>query len=125
MGRVILAGLLGGLALFAWESVVASLRDNGSNLAYISFQPRRQPEQHKLACDRNPSVPTGGHHEHDAQSLLTQLGANIAAMIIAGILLAQAGGFPGFGKRVVPPVDPICRACWRGCASTGTFNAHT
>ena len=33
--------------------------------------------------------------------LLTQLGTDMVAMILAGILLVQAGGLPGFGKRVL------------------------
>jgi hypothetical protein len=123
MRRVILAGLLGGLALFAWESVahlllplgqagiktidneqavVASLRDNVKQSGLYFF-----PAAAATGTAR-AGGPTGilafqpmGTMSMMPSQLLTQLGADIVAMIIAGILLAQAGGFPGFGKRVL------------------------
>ena len=96
MRRVILAGLLGGLALFAWESVahlllplgqagiktidneqavVASLRDNVKQSGPI-FLSSSGGDRNSTSwrSDWNPSVPTGGHHEHDAQSAVDAVG---------------------------------------------------
>jgi hypothetical protein len=123
MKRVILAGLLGGLALFAWESVahlvlplgqagiktidneqavVASLRDNVKQSGLYFF-----PAAAATGTAQSGG-PTGilafqpsGTMTMMPRQLLTQLGTDMVAMILAGILLVQAGGLPGYGKRVL------------------------
>jgi hypothetical protein len=123
MKRVIAAGLLGGLALFAWESVahlllplgqagiktidneqavIASLRDNVKQSGLYFFPASA------ATGTAQAGGPTGilafqpvGTMSIMPRQLLTQLGADIVAMIVAGLLLTLAGGLPGFWKRVL------------------------
>ena len=122
MKRALVAGLLGGLALFAWESaahlllplgragiktidneqaVVASLRDNVKQSGLYFFPAA-------AATGTAQAGPTGilafqpvGTMNMMPGQLLTQLGTDILAMIVAGILLTLAGGLAGFWKRVL------------------------
>ena len=122
MKRVLLAGLVGGLTLFAWESVahlvlplgqagiktldneqavVSSLKDNEKKGGLYFFP----------AAAANGQVPPGpsgilAFQPNASMSmmpsqLVTQLGADIGAMILAGLMLSQAGAFAGFGRRVL------------------------
>src|SRR5215469_3528147 len=123
MRRVILAGLLGGLALFSWESVahlllplgqagiktidneqavVASLRDNvkQSGLYFFPAAAATGTAQAGGPAGILAFQPVGTMSMMPGQ-LLTQLGADMMAMIVAGILLKVAGAVPGFWKRVL------------------------
>ena len=122
MKRVILAGLLAGIVLFAWESVahlvlplgqagiktidneqavVAALRDNVKQSGLYFFPAAAATG----ATQAGPSgilafQPMSSMTMMPSQ-LLTQLGADMVAMILAGLLLLQAGAFPGFGRRIL------------------------
>jgi hypothetical protein len=153
MKRVLLAGLLGGLALFVWEAVahlvlplgqaglkpldneqtvVASLRDNVKQPGLYYF-----PAPAANGAEQAPTGPTGfmafqpnGALTMMPSQLLTQLGADVVVMVLAGILLLQAGGIPGFGKRVafftVMGILPALRAdlsYWNWYAFTVSYTA--
>ena len=123
MKRVIVAGLLAGLALFAWESVahlvlplgaagvkgldnaqvLSSLRNNVKEDGLYIF-----PMQANGQASQTASGPAGimvvqpnGTMAMMPSQLVIQLAADVVAMLLAAALLVQAGGFPGFGKRVV------------------------
>ena len=124
MKRVLLAGLLGGLALFAWESVahlvlplgqaglktidneqavVGALRDTVKQpgLYFFPASAASGAAQAAVGPTGIMAVQPNGTTALMPSQLLTQLGADVVAMMLAGILLVQAGGLPGFGKRVV------------------------
>jgi hypothetical protein len=122
MKRVIWAGLLAGVVLFAWESVahlvlplgqaglrtidneptvVAALRDNVKQSGLYYFPAA-------AATGTAQAGPTGilafqpmASMTMMPSQLLTQLGADMVAMILAGLLLVQAGAFRGFGRRIL------------------------
>ena len=124
MKRVFLAGLLGGVALFAWESiahlalplgqaglkaldnepaVVGSLRDNVKQPGLYFF-----PGAAATGATQAATGPSGimafqpnGSMTMMPSQLLTQAGSDVIAMLLAAFLLVQAGGIPGFGRRVV------------------------
>ena len=153
MKRVVLAGILGGLALFAWESVahlllplgqaglktidneqavVGALRDNVKQPGLYFF-----PASAASGASQTAVGPTGimavqpsGTTTLMPSQLLTQLGADIVAMMLAGILLVQAGGMPGFGKRIafftVMGILPALRtdlSYWNWYAFPATYTA--
>ncbi len=122
MKRVFLAGVLAGLALFAWESVahlvlplgaagvtgldnaqvLSSLRDNVKQAGFYIF-PMTANGQSAPASSGPVGImvvqPNGSMAMAPSQ-LMTQVGADIAVMILAATLLVLAGGFSGFSKRV-------------------------
>lgn len=123
MKSVIVAAVVGGLALFAWESVahlllplgqagiktidneqavVASLRDNvkQSGLYFFPASAATGTAQAGGPTGILAFQPVGTMSMMPGQ-LLTQLGADIVAIIVAGMLLTLAGGLPGFWKRVL------------------------
>jgi len=151
MKRVILAGLLAGVVLFAWESVahlvlplgqagiktidneqavVGALRDNvkQSGLYYFpaaAATGTAQPGPAGILAFQPMASMT-----LMPSQLLTQLGADMAAMILAGVLLVQAGAFPGFGRRIlfftVMGILPALRtdlSYWNWYAFPGVYTA--
>jgi hypothetical protein len=122
MKRILLAGLLGGLTLFAWESVahlllplgqagiktlnneqaiLSSLKDNLKEGGLYFFPAAAATGQAPPGPSDILSIQPNSSMTMMPSQLLTQLGADIVAMVLAGILLAQTGAFAGFRRRVV------------------------
>ena len=121
MTRILLAGLLGGLAVFAWESiahlalplgdagikplaneqaVVTSLKDNIKDAGFYFFPAPTPQNANQQGFTGIMVVKPNGTLAMAPGQLLTQAGADVVAMIVAAVLLALAP-IAGFGKRVL------------------------
>lgn len=135
--RLLLAGLLGGLAMFAWESVahmllplgdagiqalgneqavMAALKDNIKEPGFYFFPaPDIKPgmtsaqrqEAMRKAEEKWRAGPSGimiihpnGEDSLSVRQFVTQFGTDVAAMLLAAILLTPASGLNTYGKRV-------------------------
>lgn len=85
------------------QAVVASMRDNLKQPGFYFF-----PAAAAGGAAQPAAGPTGimafqpnGTTTMMPSQLLTQLGADIVATILAALLLVQAGGVPGFGPRIL------------------------
>lgn len=122
MKRVLLAGLLGGLTLFAWESVahlvlplgsagiktlnneqavLSSLKDSVKEGGLYFFPAAAATGQAPPGMSGIIAVQPNSSMALMPGQLLTQLGGDIVAMVLAGLLLSQAGAFAGLGRRVL------------------------
>jgi hypothetical protein len=125
--RIILAGVLGGIALFAWESVahlalplgeagvksltsedavMAALKQNIAEPGFYIFPAPKltpgmtsaqQQEAMRAAMQKGQSGPSGilvfqpnGSEALSPRQLMTQAGSDVAAMLLAAILLSWA-----------------------------------
>jgi hypothetical protein len=121
MTRILLAGLLAGLAVFAWESiahlalplgdagikplsneqaVVTSLKDNIKDPGFYFFPAPTPQNANQQGFTGIMVVKPNGTLAMAPGQLLTQAGADVVAMIVAAVLLALTP-FAGFGKRVL------------------------
>jgi len=120
MKKLLLAGLLGGVALFAWESiahlalplgdagiktitgeqaVVASLKDNIKEAGFYFFPAPQNPPAQGTGYTGIMVVQPNGTLTMAPGQLITQLLVDMLTMLVAAILLSRAG-LRGFGKRL-------------------------
>jgi hypothetical protein len=97
--KIGLAGILGGIALFVWESVAQELKANIREPGFYFFPapdhtPGMRPEQHREA-DRKTQ------ERWNVRQMCTQFGTNVLAMLLSAILLSWATGLGGYGGRAL------------------------
>jgi hypothetical protein len=121
MTRVLLAGLLGGIALFAWESVahlalplgqvgvkplpqeqqvIASLKANINEAGFYYFPAPTTPPATGTGFNGIMVVQPNGNMSLAPGQLITQLVGDILAVLVAAVLLSWTS-FPAFGTRVL------------------------
>ncbi|PWU05257.1 MAG: hypothetical protein C5B51_15015 [Terriglobia bacterium] len=121
MKRILLAGLLSGIAVFAWESVthlasplgqagikplsneqavLTSLKDNIEDAGFYFFPAPTPQNAGQQGVTGIMVVNPNGSLAMAPGQLITQAGADIIAMILAAALLV-AVPIAGFGKRVL------------------------
>ena len=119
--RILLAGMLAGIAVFAWESVshlatplgqagikalaneqpvVALIKDNIKDAGFYFFPSPGQPGTNPQGFTGIMVVNPNGSLAMAPGQLVTQAVADVAAMIVAALLLTIVP-FAGFGKRVL------------------------